>query len=61
MAMMITNESAINDRLMHVLEWLYVSDNAYDNKNEWREALIGHLYWLAEYSPESCNEEHNDN
>jgi hypothetical protein len=35
------------DKLMHVLEWLYTMDGEYDTKGEWRDDLVSHLYWLA--------------
>lgn len=26
-----------------ILEWLYLNDQAFDSKEEWREALLGYL------------------
>ena len=34
-------------RLIEVLEWLYVADGTYKNKSEWREELVEQLKYLA--------------
>jgi len=36
----------LQERLLHVLAWLYTQDGNYDDKNEWRENLVGHLFWM---------------
>jgi hypothetical protein len=48
------DESTINERLIHVLEWLYTMDGAYVDKNEWRHDLVAHLYWLTGVKPVRC-------
>lgn len=35
------------ERLCKVLEWLYVNDGTYKNKNEWRDELVWQMYYLA--------------
>jgi len=34
-------------RLLKVLEWLYVDDGSYKNRQEWREELVSQLKFLA--------------
>jgi len=51
------NDSTINDRLIHVLEWLYTMDGAYRDKNEWRHDLVQHLYWLTGVKQVVCDKE----
>ena len=41
-------------RLTHILEWLYTMDGEYDDRNEWREGLVSHLFWLADLPQGSC-------
>jgi len=48
--------SDISGRLIHVLEWLYTMDGAYNDKNEWRHDLVEHLYWLTGINRECCEE-----
>lgn len=54
---MAKDDSSINDRLLHVLEWLYTQDGNYDTRHEWRHDLVQHLYWLTGVKQVCCDEE----
>lgn len=57
---MAKDDSSINDRLLHVLEWLYTQDGNYDTRHEWRHDLVQHLYWLTGVEQVCCDKEEDE-